>query len=1047
MKKIIRRTASAAAAIAVLAGTAMPDTAYLLPAGTAVTAHAEDAATASFNETTGVLTLSGNVIREDVTAYAKNEAVLSVAAAPGTVLPAECGDLFANFTAAVSIDLSNADSSGTTDMSSMFYNCKKLTSLNLSGLDTSNVRSIGGMFMQCASLTTLDLSGFRTSNVAKMSHAFKSCHALTDLNLSGFDTSNVTEMTAMFNDCDALTVLHLDSFDTANVTDMENMFKGCKALKTIAVSGSWSMESVKNGSGMFQDCEQLVGGNGNLYRKLKTGTESAVIDTFAHPGYLTDAAGSLTPAPITDCTFDESTGTLTLAGEVNVSHVQLYAGKQEVLAVKAEAGTVFPADCSRMFENIKAESMDLSGADTSGVTDMSFLFSSCGRLTSLTLAGWDTANVTKMNSMFSGCKLLTALDLTHFNTAAVTDLNAMFATCESLTALDVTHFDTAKAFNMTGMFRGCAKLTELDVTHFDTEHVQHFSGMFLGCKALTALDLTNFRTPHAVGMNSMFENCAALTALDLTHFDTTRVQNMTGMFRGCSGLTELDLASFRTDSLAAITGMFCGCSALRTIRVSANWDTSGMASPASSSYKSMFTDCTQLVGGNGTAFDSTHDAADYLCVDTAETPGYLTLGDGSVQPPAPVFGARLDEATGTLTLFGEFHTDNVTKYKQNDAVRKVVVAEGTVFPENCAFLFQDFSVETIDLTNADTSHVTDMRAMFSGCKNLTALNLGGIDTSNVTAMEGMFQNCASLPALDVSGLNTSRITSMAQMFEGCKALTSLDLTALDTSNVTDMHSLTAFDSALTELKLTGLNTAKVEKMYMMCTDNTALTKADLSGLNTQNVFDMNSMFSGCTALTEAKFSGVSTEKVISMVAMFKNCAALEELDLASFRTAKVQDMSDMFRNCAALKTIRVSDGWDLSGIKGDYQVFTGAEQLTGGNGTVYDASKVRYEYARIDRPGTPGYLTGTDEAVPHTEPLRGDFSGDGELSVDDAQMVLAAYTEMFAGNPVEMTDAQRTAADVNNDGAITVEDAQCILKYYTEKFVAGNDVTWDDVIG
>ena len=79
--------------------------------------------------------------------------------------------------------------------------------------------------------------------------------------------------------------------------------------------------------------------------------------------------------------------------------------------------------------------------------------------------------------------------------------------------------------------------------------------------------------------------------------------------------------------------------------------------------------------------------------------------------------------------------------------------------------------------------------------------------------------------------------------------------------------------------------------------------------------------------------------------------------------------------------------------------------------------------------------------------LRGDINGDGKIGVDDAQAALIAYTEQFAGNPVDLTDTQRKAVDVNEDGKLNVDDAQNILIYYTERNVAGNDITWEDLLG
>ncbi len=79
--------------------------------------------------------------------------------------------------------------------------------------------------------------------------------------------------------------------------------------------------------------------------------------------------------------------------------------------------------------------------------------------------------------------------------------------------------------------------------------------------------------------------------------------------------------------------------------------------------------------------------------------------------------------------------------------------------------------------------------------------------------------------------------------------------------------------------------------------------------------------------------------------------------------------------------------------------------------------------------------------------IRGDVNGDDNVSVDDAQTVLKAYTERIAGNEMGLTAVQIKAGDVDENGVISVEDAQLLLKYYTENTVAGKKVTWEQLLG
>ena len=77
---------------------------------------------------------------------------------------------------------------------------------------------------------------------------------------------------------------------------------------------------------------------------------------------------------------------------------------------------------------------------------------------------------------------------------------------------------------------------------------------------------------------------------------------------------------------------------------------------------------------------------------------------------------------------------------------------------------------------------------------------------------------------------------------------------------------------------------------------------------------------------------------------------------------------------------------------------------------------------------------------------RGDPTGNGILSIEDAQLTLKAYTKSIAGKDSGLTAAQIKAADVNLDGKVSVEDAQLILRFYTDRNVSGRKITWDDLL-
>ena len=71
----------------------------------------------------------------------------------------------------------------------------------------------------------------------------------------------------------------------------------------------------------------------------------------------------------------------------------------------------------------------------------------------------------------------------------------------------------------------------------------------------------------------------------------------------------------------------------------------------------------------------------------------------------------------------------------------------------------------------------------NGFKNCERIDLSNVDTSSVTNMHCMFRFNSSLKFIDVSSFNTSNVTDMSYMFSGCTSLTSLDLSSFDTSNL------------------------------------------------------------------------------------------------------------------------------------------------------------------------------------------------------------------------------------------------------------------------
>lgn len=227
-----------------------------------------------------------------------------------------------------------------------------------------------------------------------------------------------------------------------------------------------------------------------------------------------------------------------------------------------------------------------------------------------------------------------------------------------------------------------------------------------------------------------------------------------------------------------------------------------------------------------------------------------------------------DETTGTLEInSGELGESQLSPWNTGAVsakeIKNIVFLGKVLLPENASSMFSSnisdneltnlISLE--NMSNIDTSKVTNMANMFASCESLTTLDLSSFNTSNVTTMYGMFADNFNLQSINLSSFDTSKVTNMADMFISCENLATLDLSSF--------------------------NTSSVEVMQEMFYDCRNLISLDLSNFDTSKVTKMHSMFSGCTLLESLDLSSFDTTNVLSMSNMFKNTNGLKKLTLGA----------------------------------------------------------------------------------------------------------------------------------------------------------------------
>ena len=239
----------------------------------------------------------------------------------------------------------------------------------------------------------------------------------------------------------------------------------------------------------------------------------------------------------------------------------------------------------------------------------------------------------------------------------------------------------------------------------------------------------------------------------------------------------------------------------------------------------------------------------------------------------------------------------------------------------CAHLTEIRHIERLD-----TSRVTNMRALFQGCRSLASLDVSSFKTAEVEDFSSLFQNCSSLLSLDVSTFDTGRAELLSRMFAGCRALRRLDVSGFATGKVYDMSGMFDGCQSLEELDVSAFDTSSVLFFSFMFAGCGSLTHLDVSRFNTSSAQFLSYMFRGCASLTHLDVSGFDTSDVVDFSGMFEGCSALDVLEVSSFDTSGAMYMHSMFEGCASLRSVDVLGFFTSCALRLD-RMFAGCSSL------------------------------------------------------------------------------------------------------------------------
>ena len=848
-------------------------------------------------------------------------------------------------------------------MSIMFYNCTKLTSLDVSNFDTSNVTNMNGMFSSCNKLTSIyGLDSFDTSNVNDMYWMFRNCSGLTSLDLSSFDTSKVTDMQRMFENCTNLTSITFgNKADVSNVTSFYNIFSSLPSNGTLiypcAYSGAWSKLLNNLSSSWTKQCQSSK--ITNKLKLIENGIElsegnftvnnvQCVYNETEKVWEVTHMAEQQSYSVLRDgvevgSVYNNKKINYVLIGNNNdnyfsvketisasttsSSYSLIYSSFTKYIDVMFIDGVETTISSEKKFSS-KGEHTIQMIMDTSKVTNMDHMFYYCSGLMSIDFGNiFDTSKVTDMRYMFYECSSLTSVTFgNNFNTSNVTSMYRMFSYCSDLTSLDLSSFDTSKVTNMEYMFRDCSKL--ISITFGNKANVSNVTSYSFMFSSLPSNGTLTYPCAYSDAWKKLLNN------LSSSWTKTCQSSEITNKIKFIENSVELSEGNF------TVNGSQCVYNGTEKV-----WEVTYVAEQQITnvlcdgvevgSVDNSFKINHVFIGDNNDSYSgftitetisASSTSSSYRLIYSSFTK-YIDamLVDGE---EVSISSSKTFSSVGEHKVQMIMDTSNVTNMK--NMFSGCTVLTSIEFSDNfntsnvtdMSWMFSSCSkLTSLDVSNFNTSNVTDMSNIFNNCSGLTSLDLSSFDTSNVTNMSHMFYQCSGLTSLNLSSFDTSKVTDMGYMFQSCNSLTSLNISNFDTSNVTDMDDMFYLCSGLTSLDLSNFNTSKVTDMGSMFSSCSGLISLDLSSFNTSKVTSMSNMFSSCRSLTSLNISNFNTSKVTNMQSMFSGCSGLTSLDLSNFDTSNVTDMNYMFNSCINLTSLIMSS--DVHNLNNTYFMFGG----------------------------------------------------------------------------------------------------------------------------
>ena len=605
-----------------------------------------------------------------------------------------------------------------------------------------------------------------------------------------------------------------------------------------------------------------------------------------------------------------------------------------------------------IFENSTVQTVEKFTNVVNRAKNLAYAFRNTKSLGQVNFSDWTIGEAENTQSMFEGSGIGQAI-LSNATFAKTKNTEKMFKDTQSSSSIQLPKAVFDETTNTNSMFMNSTSakillplatfakstdagsmfekipLTEFDLSSATFANTTNFNSFFKesGNYYLT-LKLPKLSLASAENLSQMFykSEISGLT-LNETSMGGNHITDMSSMFQDCPYLTEIDLHNISTGPLETIANMFKHLPYIQKITLPSIFNTANVTE-----FSSFLSDSIKLV---------TLENGDKIKLTSATNTSHMFYNLPSLDLKDFIEHIESENITDASYMFYR------TKSSQNITIPTTFKTHNI---SNMQSMFNGFMTPSLDISNMSFNSATTMEEMLGGITidsneislddyNYSAKQIiwptGTINAPNLTSLRGLYKGHHYLTQAIFPKINTTVLTDLSFIFSNfTNSLTKLDFTGLDTSHVETVESMfagTQFDlDGSTKISFDTSNVRNMHNMFYYAKSSDGLL--DLSDLNVSNVTDMSNLIYYTWLVT---------------------------VDLTGWDTRNVTDMTKMFCDSNYITTIYASESFVTTNVtksEGIIHSDYGIPKLVGGNGTTFNG----YEditYARIDKPGKPGFFT------------------------------------------------------------------------------------------